>query len=383
MTAIPADRPMRVGLDVSPLGARGGIGRYTFELLDALWADGSGPHVVPVGNRRLDTASLPPEHGAHPAVQGPRFPSRVAWTFGVLPLWLRRSGLDVFHGTSFYAPLGSGLPLVVTFHDMSVFVCPWTHPATRVLGARAMLGRVAAAAAAVVTPSDAARQDAIRWLDIAPDRVHVVPGAPAAHFRPSEPRHAEGIAARYGLEPGYFLALGTMEPRKNLGSTVEAVARLRAAGHPIRLAVAGRPGWKWQPVLDKVQRLGLGGLVRFLGFVPDDDLPALMGAAAALVYPSLYEGFGLPILEAMACGSPVITTGSGATAEVAGGAAVLVDPRDPEAIALAMRSVLEPGARAGLVAAGLRRAADFSWTRSAREMLDVYRAVSRPGAARP
>jgi glycosyltransferase involved in cell wall biosynthesis len=376
VTALTAVRPLTIGLDVSPLGVtRSGIGRYTYELLDALWKDETGPRVVPVGNRGSDGATLPSDHGETPSIRGPRFPSRAAWTFGLLPCWLRRSGLDIFHGTSFYAPLGSGIPTVVTFHDMSAFVVPHAHPALRVVRARAMLRRVADAASAIITPSEAARQDAVAWLGIHPDRLHVVPGAPAAHFRPVEPATAARVAARYGLEPGFFLALGNVEPRKNLEAAVEAVARLRNAGSPVHLAVAGRLGWKYQPFMDRVTRLGVGGLVRLLGFVPDDDLPGLMSAAASLVYPSLYEGFGLPILEAMACGLPVITTASGATGEVAGAAALLIDPHDPDGIAMAMRSVQEPGARARLGAAGLRRASEFSWERSARETMAVYGAV--------
>lgn len=383
MTALTTGRSMTIGLDVSPLNGTGsGIDRYTYELLSALWRDGLGPMVVPIGNRRLGGATLPTGPGQAAAVRGPRFPSRAAWTFGMLPLWLRRSGFDVFHGTSYYAPLGSGVPTVVTFHDMSVFACPWTHPPSRVLRARAILGRVADDASAIITPSHAARQDAIRWLGIHPERLHVVAEAAAAHFRPVEARRAAEVAARYGFEPGFFLALGTVEPRKNLEASIEAVARLRAAGTPVRLAVVGRLGWKVQSVKDTLERLGVRDLVRFLGFVPDEDLPALMSAATALVYPSLYEGFGLPIVEAMACGLPVITTRYGATAEVAGGAALLVDPRDPDAIALAMLSALEPRARASLAAAGARRTAEFSWERAARETLAVYRAASRQGRAR-
>ncbi len=383
MSCSTAARPVAIGLDVSPLGeTRTGIGRYTYELLDALWHDATAPTIVAVGNRRRDDAALPPGHADPATVRGPRFPSRAAWTFGMLPLWLRQSGLDIFHGTSFYAPLGSGLPTVVTFHDMSAFVVPETHPALRVVRARAMLRHVASAASAIITPSEAARRDAIAWLGIRPDRVHVVPGAPAACFRPIEPVLAAGVAARYALEPGYFLALGTIEPRKNLGAAVDAVARLRDAGSPIRLAIVGRLGWKSEPLLRRVARLDVGELVRFLGFVPDDHLPALMGAATALVYPSLYEGFGLPILEAMACGLPVITTATGATSEVAGGAAILIDPADPDAIASAMRSALEPGARVRVGAAGLRRASEFSWERSARETLAIYRSVrARQGAS--
>jgi len=383
-TRVSTEAPLAVGLDVSPLGWAGsGIARYTYELLRALWEQGADPAVVPVGHRQLDAERLPAHPGAARRTHGPRFPSRAAWTFGLLPLWLRRSRLDVFHGTSYYAPLASGVPTVVTFHDLSTFICPEVHPRSRVVRARLMFPSVARAAAAIITPSEAARRDVADWLGIPLDRIHVVPGAPAAHFQPMAAVPSAEVAHRYGLAPGYVLSLGTIEPRKNLARVIEAIERSSPTTGELRLVVAGHVGWMATPTLRRAEALVSRGIVRFLGHVPETDLPGLLSAATALVYPSLHEGFGLPIVEAMACGTPVITShAAGATGETAGGAALTVDPLRVDEIADALDAVRDPATRARLRDAGLRRAAAFSWSRSARETAAVYDAVRRQGKAR-
>jgi glycosyltransferase involved in cell wall biosynthesis len=373
--------PMAVGLDVSPLDWPGsGIARYTYELCAALMGPGSDTTVVPVAPRRRTDDALPPSPGPRGRTVGPRFPSRAAWTFGLLPLWLRRSRLDVFHSTSYYAPLASGVPTVVTIHDLSTLIVPETHPRSRVIRARLLLRQVGAAAAAIITPSESVRADVAQWLDVPLGRIHVVPGAAAEHFRPVPPAAAAEVARRYGLEPGYFLSLGTVEPRKNIGRTIQAVGRIGADGSGAPLVIAGRIGWRATATLREAEEPAVRGHVRFLGHVPEADLPGLVSAAAALVYPSLHEGFGLPIVEAMACATPVITSVGGATAETAGGAALTVDPLDVDAIAAAMRAVRDPETRSRLSDAGRQRAATFSWSRSAAETVAVYEAVRRKGA---
>lgn len=370
-------RPVTVGLDVSPLGSpRSGIGRYAYELLGALWSVAPDGAVVPVGNRALPRGELPGRPGDTVAVSGPRCPSRAAWTFGLLPFWLPRAGIDLFHATSYYAPFTKDVPTVVTVHDLTVLAHPELHPTARVLRARAVLRRVATRAAAIIVPSEATKLDVTRLLDIPAERIHVVPGAAATCFQPLPAQAAIRMTlARFGHAPGFLLAVGTLEPRKNLARVVEALARVRLSGHPARLVVAGPAGWKYRPVLDTIRRLGLSDAVDFLGFVADDDLRALMGAAAGLVYPSLHEGFGLPVVEAMACGLPVVTSDTGALREVAEGAALLVDPTDVDSIAGGMLGLLDEAVRSRLRTAGLRRAAQFSWQRAARETLAVYRAV--------
>ena len=173
--------------------------------------------------------------------------------------------------------------------------------------------------------------------------------------------------------------MGTLEPRKNLTTLLQAFARLRRAGQvdpALRLVLAGARGWLDEPIFRTVRSFGLDEAVHFPGFIDDDDLPDLYRGAAAFVFPSLYEGFGLPVLEAMACGAPVVTSNTSSMPEVAGGAAMLVDPRDVDGLAAAIARVLrDEGLRARLRAAGLARARQFSWETAARQVLDAYAAL--------
>ena len=377
---------MTVGVDVSPLGsAHTGIARYTYELIAALqrvWPEG---RVTAIANRSQVQLPPPPTGGRLP-VRGPVFPSRSAWTFGLLPLWLRGAGVDVFHATSYYAPIGARLPTVVTIHDLGTFVRPDLHPRTRVLRARAALPVVARRAAAVIVPSRSVEAEVVAWLGLRPERVRVIPEAPADAFRRPVPSAEVAAAlARYGLDPGFFLAVGALEPRKNLGRVAEALDLLSGErGEAVPpLVVAGPAGWKFDSLEGRVRPPGVVDGVRFLGFVPDPDLRALMDAARGLLYPSLYEGFGLPVVEAMAAGLPVVTSCSGALAELAAGAALLVDPLDIESIAAAMRQLLDDEAlHRRLVELGRARAAEYTWERTARQTLDVYRTAVEPAGAR-
>ncbi len=376
-----------VGVDVSSLaGGRTGIARYTYELIGGLGSVLPQERVIAVGHR--PGVRLPSGPAGRPAeVRGPTFPSRSAWTFGLLPFWLSRARIDVYHATSYYAPVGTRVPTVVTIHDLGTFAYPALHPRSRVLRARAILPVVARSADAIIVPSKSVEAEAIGRLGARPDRIHVVPEAPAEPFtRPVGRAEVEAALARYRLEPGFFLALGALEPRKNLARVFEALERLphsTAKGGP-RLAVAGPAGWKPGAMEKALGRPGMADRVRLLGFVPDADLCALMVAARALVYPSLYEGFGLPVVEAMAAGLPVITSNRGALAELAEGAALLVEPLDAGSIAEAMRRLMEDeGLRLRLAARGRVRAGLYSWSRTARETVEVYRAaIERAGDGR-
>ncbi len=195
------------------------------------------------------------------------------------------------------------------------------------------------------------------------------------------------MAARYGLPPRYVLAVGTLEPRKNLTTLLAAFARLRRNGEvdaDLRLVLAGARGWLEEPIFATVRSLGLEDAVRFTGFVDDDDLPAVYSGAALFVFPSLHEGFGLPLLEAMACGVPVVTSNVSSMPEVAGDAATLVDPRDGEGLAAAIGRLLRDEAlRDRLREAGIARARQFSWEATARRTLDAYASLLEQPMVKP
>ena len=311
---------LKVGIDTSPLlQTRAGTARHVDGLLGALRGR-PGLELVGLssgGSGRL--ASLRRD---------------TLW----YPLRLGRTSarLDVLHCTTFRAPLRPRAPLVVTVHDLALLRHPDAFPRWhRATGTRALRAGVAVADA-VVCVSEFTRDELVELLRLPAERLRIVPNGVDPVFTPAGER-AEG---------DYVLAVGTLEPRKNLEGAVEAA---RLAG--VELRVAGAVGW--------------GGVAvdGWVGEPSDGELAMLMRGARCLVYPSLYEGFGLPVLEAMACGTPVVTSRGGATEEVAGGAAVLVDPRDPAAIAAGIEEAVRR--REELVAAGRARAAPFTWERSA------------------
>ena len=318
---------MRVGLDVSPLAqTRAGTARYIVALeeieLVRLGHGGSGPVATVY---------------------------RDAWWYPVtLPRLAKRARLDVLHCPTFRGPITPPpMPLVVTVHDLAVLRHPevfslWTRHYSR-----ACVPRVVRAASRVIAVSEFTKRELVELLGTPPEKVTVIPNGVADVFSPDGPA-AEG---------DYVLSVGTLEPRKNL-ARVEEATRLSGA----ELRVVGARGW------GGVQAAG------WLGRVPDDELARLYRGAKCVVYASLYEGFGLPIAEAMACGTPVVTSRGGATEETAGGAAVLVDPYDPAAIAAGIAEAVERCDE--LRRLGLERARAFSWDEAARATAEVYREVA-------
>jgi glycosyltransferase involved in cell wall biosynthesis len=321
---------MLVGLDVSPLDqTRAGTARY-IEGIDAV----DGVDLVRLshnGSGRIATLY------------------RDAWWYPVgLPRLAKRQQLDVLHCPTFRGPISPPpMPLVVTVHDLAVLRHPETFNSWTRHYSRLCVTRVARAASRIIAVSEFTKRELGELLGTPPAKVTVVPNGVDDVFS------LDGPAA----EGDYVLAVGTLEPRKNLGRVQEA-ARLAGA----ELRVVGARGW------GGVQTAG------WLGRVSDDELVRLYRGARCVVYASLYEGFGLPIAEAMACGTPVVTSRGGATEETAGGAAVLVDPYDPAAIAAGIAEAVDR--RAELRRLGLERARAFSWDAAARATAEVYREVA-------
>jgi glycosyltransferase involved in cell wall biosynthesis len=300
----------------------------------------------------------------------------------VLPWILRRVRPDLVHFTNYLAPLACPVPYVVSVHDMSLSLLPQYHTVKKRLLTSTLVPSVARAARMVLAPSESTCRDIVRLLALDPARVRVVPYAPGPAFAPQTP-DAQRLARVYGVAEPYFVYVGTLEPRKNLARALRAFATLAAALPDHRFVLAGQPGWHCDDVLAEVQ--AAAGRVMLLGYVPEEDLPLLYSHAVAMVYPSVYEGFGLPVVEAMACGTPVITSRSSSLEEIAKDAAALVDPLDERSIAEAMHAVAtDPALRASLRTRGLARAATFTWARTARETAEVYReALALGGRAAP
>jgi len=283
-------------------------------------------------------------------------------------------GADLFHATAYTAPRTRGVPIVVSVHDLALVRFPELGSA-ELRGVPARTRLAAAAARIILASSEATRRDLIELLGVPPDRIRVVHLGCDAAFRPLPADGARThVRDRYGLAEPYLLHVGTLEPRKNLARLIRAYGRLCAARRDApALLLVGERGWQYEGLFRLVEELKLGARVRFTARVPSADLPALYGAAAAFVYPSLYEGFGLPPLEAMACGTPVVCSNAAALPEVTGDAALLVDPYDEDALAAALEQVLDDSAlRASLRARALDRARYFTWERCARATLTAY-----------
>lgn len=373
-------RSALIAFDATPLEVRRptGVSRYVGQLLSALAARQDGYRYALLASRRL---AGPVPDGTLGRV-GPLFPNRWLWMQALVPLLLSRLRPDLCHFTNALAPLAMGRPFVLTVYDMSLFLYARTQPRKSLLLVRTLLPRVARRAAAVVVISESARADLQRILALPADRIAVAPPAPAPHFRPVADRAVLGrVARRYALEAPFVLAVATIEPRKNLSRLVDAHLLLRRRGRAEQLVIAGSLGWRSRRLRRRLEDAQASGAVRVVGYVPDDDLPALYTLARTVVFPSLYEGFGLPILEAMACGTPVVTSDRPATREAAGGAALLVEPTDVEAIADGLRRVLsDPVLHDELRAAGVRRAAALRWEDAAERIVAVYDRVLESAA---
>jgi glycosyltransferase involved in cell wall biosynthesis len=231
--------------------------------------------------------------------------------------------------------------------------------------------------------SDSARRDLLRLHGVSPDRVSVVPEAASPVFRPiDDGAELNRVRAQYGLPPRFILYVGTIEPRKNLARLVDAFAGARARGIPHHLVCVGPYGWSSRDLSGRIERLGLQDAVHFTGYARFEDLPAIYNLAEFFVFPSLYEGFGLPVVEAMASGLPVITSNTSSLGEIAGDAAETIDPTNTEALAAAIaRLATDADLRRELGGRGLRRARAFSWTQTAKEMLAVYHRAAGAASA--
>jgi glycosyltransferase involved in cell wall biosynthesis len=295
-----------------------------------------------------------------------------------LPRGLRAQGIDIFHGLDHIGvpPLAKVGRYIATIHDMIPLLWPQWVTYKHRLVVTAAYRRLGHQADRIITPSETTKADVVNRLQIDPQRIAVIPWGCDERFQPEgDPEHFAAVRHRYGLPAQYLLFVGTLEPRKNLTRLLQAYARLRAegCGKHVQLVVAGRTGWLYTDIFDAVKTLGLNEEVVFTGFVDDADLPALYRGACLFVFPSLYEGFGLPILEAMASGVPVVTSTTASMPEVAGDAAVLVDPQDPEAIAAGMARVLaEDRLRQAMIQKGLARARRFTWDSVAEATLALY-----------
>jgi glycosyltransferase involved in cell wall biosynthesis len=365
---------MRIGIDATPMARRrGGVGWYVARLVGGLAAlDGENEYRL-YADRRLETAALKLPAARWMSVVAGRW--RLRWA-------VHRDRVDVFHGTNFRLRARGRLGSVVTIHDLS---------AERLSGlggrrfgqrlASARTRRTARRADRVIVHSHSGAADVAAGFGVSPERIAVVPLGVGPEFFPEPPPVQEVVRAR--LAPGregFILFCGSLEPRKDVPTLLQAFARLPGARERYRLVLAGGDGRASDEIGSLISRLDLRDAVAREGYLGVPEMRALYAAAALFVLPSLYEGFGLPILEAMACGTPVIAANTSSLPEVVGEAGLLVPPGDPEALAGAMARVLDDAdLAADLRQRGLRRAKGFTWEATAAKTLAVYRAVAAEG----
>lgn len=311
---------------------------------------------------------------------------RILWEQMVLPISLRRINASLVHAPAYVAPLASPCPTVVTFHDLSFYLMPDAFNRQNRVYLQTFSRWSARRARRFIAVSECTRRDLARLLGVSPSVVDVVYNGIDECFRPEpDARRVERFRQEKGLPERFILFLGTIEPRKNVPNLVRAYAQARRRGVTEPLIIAGGQGWGGEPISQLIEALDLRGSVRLTGFIASDERPLWYNAATLFAYPSRYEGFGLPVAEAMACGTTVVASCRSSLPEVVGDAGVLVDPDDVAALADALVMVVRDDAlRLDLSARGLERSRRFTWDAAARATLRTYQtALAVPRAALP
>src|SRR6266699_5272840 len=377
---------MRIGLDGLPLTQQlTGVGYYTLELARALAEDSP--------DSQFNIISPRPYIFQDPAQAGrDGLPANITlvrartnlvmrrwWSIG-LPRYLAKHPLDVFHGTNFEVPLWTNgrCATVITIHDLSLLLHPRTHQARSVRRAQRRLPRMADAATIVITPTESVREEVCEHLGITREKVLAVPEAARRVFRPMAPHEAVVIRRRLRINDDFLLFVGTIEPRKDLRTLVQAFEEVAQVHNTLQLVIAGKRGWLVEDLLKQIRKSRFADRIRLTGYLDDEDLRALYSSCRVFVYPSIYEGFGLPPLEAMACGAPVIASRVTAVVEVCGEAALFFEPKSVSSLARTIDNVLDDhNCRKRLISSGLRRASEFSWSQTGNLTRAVYQEAIR------
>ncbi len=314
------------------------------------------------------------------SVQRSRWPThkplfRILWEQTVLSLALKKAKVDLLHALAFVAPVAAPLPFITTIYDLSFIRYPKAFRPHNRWYLNTFTRQSAKRAKAIIAISESTRQDVIQAFGVSPDKVHTVYCGVDPVFKPLPASEIAAFKAKKGLPEKFILRLGTIEPRKNVEGVIKAYAFWRKQDKTApKLFIAGGKGWYYQQVFQLVEELGLSEHIVFPGYLPQEDLPLWYNASDLFVYPSHFEGFGLPVLEAMACGTPVITSNVSSLPEVAGEAGILLHPTDTEALNQAMQTVFRNANLArDMRQKGLVQAAKFNWRKTAAQTAQIYR----------
>jgi len=347
-----------------------GISGYIVKLLQHLPEDTGVRYVVLTGNGDLADHLTLPVYQSNWSTERPI--ARILWEQFRLPQMLRELNADLLHAPAFGGPLLSSVPHVDTVHDLSFLRHPQFFRSHKRFYLRLLTRWSCQRAAAVIAVSAFTAREVVALLDVPKARVHVIHHGVEPRFHPLPDKTVAEFRTRHHLPQRYILYLGTLEPRKNLVTLLQAYAGLHETD--AHLVLAGGQGWLYEDIFAEVERLNLENRVHFPGYLPDDELPLWYNAADVFAYVSWYEGFGLPILEAMACGTPVVASSTTSLPEVAGDAALLVSPDDVDAVSEGLKQCLDDRAlHTRLRQAGQERAARFRWQTTAQHTTDLYK----------
>ena len=373
-----------IAIDYTPAYDQGGgIGRLVRELITALaHEDSQTPYRLFVAGASRSKLPLPPGPNFtwHPIPLSAEWMARL-WQRARLPLpvnWLT-GPIDLYHATDFVLPpVGRGVKTILTVHDLSFIRVPETAAPNLRAYLNVVVPRSVQKADHIIADSQATKDDLCALYGTAPDKITVLLSGVDPRFAPvTDEAVLKSIRARYGIgEQPYIFCIGTVQPRKNYSRVIQALAALRAEGLDLQLVIAGGKGWLEDEMYRTLRETHMQDHVHRIGFARDEDLPALYSGATLTAFPSLYEGFGLPILESMACGTPVVTANVSSLPEVAGEAALMVDPYDVPALTDAMRRLITDKALRGvLIQRGYEQVKQFTWAKAASQLRAIYERV--------
>ena len=373
---------MKIGIDASAVvGEKSGVGWYTTSLIEALaTVDHHNQYVLypffyHVFDPRFKKLVAPTRSFSVRFTALPEALIRFLWFRSRIPRHRLLGKVDVLHSTTFCCPPVHMGKLVVTIYDVSVLHYPELHTEMNRVHCLKGTWETAVHADRIIAISQHTKKDLVEYFNVQEDRIAVIPLAARDEFHPRPRTEAQAfVARRWGLNQPYLLSVGTIEPRKNLRRLINVYCGLpEEIRNDYQLIIAGGEGWLSTDIYQSIVEMGAESSIRFLGYVPASDLPWLYGGATCFVYPSLYEGFGLPALEAMACGIPLITSNTSSLPEVAGEAALFIDPLSEEELRSAIIKVVsDPTLRQKMSEQGLDQAKQFSWEQVARDTLQVY-----------
>jgi glycosyltransferase involved in cell wall biosynthesis len=371
---------MPICLDLSAAAhERAGLGRYAAGLAQALLPLEPQLHVFvndPRESRLRPPLSDLPTHTANLPRKRWRLRAAISYLGGP-SMDHAFDGVTLFHATEHLLPKLTRARSVFTLHDTGYLLYPQYHLLQNRIYLTLMMPHFLARTDRVIAVSEATRRDALRFYGLPPEKIVVIPEGVEPRFQPeSDPARLAVVRQKYALPDRFILYVGTIEPRKNLNTLIEAYATLRAQHPDVELVIAGGKGWLYENFFMRLRSLGLENRVTLAGYVPDDDLPALINCAEVFAFPSVFEGFGLPPLEAMACGVPVVCSNASSLPEVVGDAGIQLPPADPRAWAEALdRILLDRVLHSALRARGLARARLFTWDAAARKTFEIYHSV--------